>query len=256
MSENLPRVLMAILAKDKALTLGLYLKCIEAFDYPKDKIFLWVRVNNCNDNTRDILLDWLERVKFQYAGVHFDASDVEIPVQNWAPHEWVLERFEVLCPIREESMLATLKHACDYYFIADCDNLLVPSTLKKLLDPSVQIVAPMLQHPTTVYSNYHSTADPNGYFENDDIYIPILSRRVRGLIAVDVVHCTYLIRADAIPHLTYLDGSNRFDYVILAHSARRAGITQFLNNQEYFGFLTTDEEPETMARARELCTWV
>ena len=44
-----PRVLLAILAKQKEPTLPLYLDCIEALDYPKASIILYIRTNNNTD---------------------------------------------------------------------------------------------------------------------------------------------------------------------------------------------------------------
>ena len=44
-------VTIAILAKDKAHTLPLYLACIEAQTWPKKNTYLYIRTNNNNDET-------------------------------------------------------------------------------------------------------------------------------------------------------------------------------------------------------------
>lgn len=64
-----PRVLIAILAKQKEPALPLYLQCIEELDYPKSSIVLYIRTNNNRDRTETILRDWVGRVGKRYAAV-------------------------------------------------------------------------------------------------------------------------------------------------------------------------------------------
>jgi GR25 family glycosyltransferase involved in LPS biosynthesis len=56
-----------------------------------------------------------------------------------------------------------------------------------------------------------------------------------------VVHCTYLVRADIVPQITYDDGSGRHEYVIFADSARKAGIPQYIDNRQIYGYITFGE---------------
>src|SRR5262249_21251959 len=58
----LENVTIAILAKDKAHTLPLYLTCLEKQTWPKEKTNLYIRTNNNNDNTVQILKEWVEKV--------------------------------------------------------------------------------------------------------------------------------------------------------------------------------------------------
>lgn len=60
-----PSVLVCILARNKGHLLDLYLKCIEALDYPKDKMHLFIHTNDNRDNTVKILLAWIARVEVQ-----------------------------------------------------------------------------------------------------------------------------------------------------------------------------------------------
>ncbi len=86
--KDSPRVLMAILAKQKEPALPLYLDCIEALDYPKSSIVLYIRTNNNTDKTEKILRDWVARVGHLYHSVEFDASDVAERVEQDREHEW------------------------------------------------------------------------------------------------------------------------------------------------------------------------
>lgn len=248
--SNHPRILLAILAKQKEPVLPFYLRCIEALEYPKDAIVLYVRTNNNTDRTGAILKDWIARVGHQYAKVIFDDRDVETQVQKYGVHEWNVTRFRVLALIRQESMQMSVRENCDFYFVVDVDNFLFPNALAELVALNLPVVGPLLRHvePTNPYANYHLKADPNGYYLDCEEYYWILRQRVRGIVNVDVIHCTYLVRRDVVNQLTYEDGSGRYEYVIFSDSARRNGIGQFLDNREIYGYLTLDERPEAAMR--------
>ena len=48
-------ITIAILAKDKAHSLDLYLQCLESQTWPKDQTYLYIRTNNNNDQTGKVL---------------------------------------------------------------------------------------------------------------------------------------------------------------------------------------------------------
>jgi len=241
-----PRVLVAILAKQKEEALPLFLRCIEAIDYPKSAIVLYVRTNNNTDLTEQILRDWIAQIGPSYAGVEFDAASVEQPVETFGQHEWNETRFRVLGNIRNVSLSKTSEHACDFYFVCDVDNFIRPCTLRELVALKLPIVAPLLRitDPNGYYSNFFAEVDPNGFYGHCDQYHWILQRRIRGVFEVPVVHCTYLIRADVIPRLGYLDGSERYEFVVFSDSARKAGIQQYIDNRQIYGYITFDAESD------------
>jgi hypothetical protein len=254
-----PRVLLAILAKQKEKALPLYLDCIEALDYPKSAIALYIRTNNNTDRTRLLLRDWVSRRGYQYASVDFDATDVDEPVERLGVHEWNALRFRVLGHIRSMSMQRALERHCNFYFVADVDNFIRPCTLKELVALNLPIVSPLLRaiQPGSVYSNYHADIDQNGYYRECDQYHWILNGHIRGVFEVPVIHCTYLVRSDILPELSYEDGSERHEYVILSDSARRARIPQYIDNRQVYGYLTFGEGdghyvPDGIERGRSL----
>ena len=81
LGEPTPKVLLAILAKQKEPMLPLYLDCIDALDYPKSAIHIYIRTNNNTDATERLLREWVERAGAAYASVEFDASDVSEQVR-------------------------------------------------------------------------------------------------------------------------------------------------------------------------------
>jgi hypothetical protein len=240
-----PRVLLAILAKQAERVLPFYLLCIEALDYPKASIVLYVRTNNNTDRTADILKNWIAQVRDQYESIEFDASDISESIEQFAVHEWNATRFKILARLRQESMNRALQNGCDYYFVVDVDNFIKPSTLKELVATKLPLVAPLLRSTGKYpqYSNFHEKIDDNGYFLTSDEYFWLLEQRVRGLCQVPVVHCTYLVRSDAISQLSYDDGSDRHEYVVFSESARRSGIAQYLDTRDVYGYLTLEDDP-------------
>lgn len=239
-----PRVLIAILAKQKEKVLPFYLLCIEALDYPKSSIVLHIRTNNNTDRTSAILRDWVGRVGHGYAQVEFDSSDTPEPVEQFGVGEWNAMRFSVLGRLRQESMQRALENRCDYYFVADVDNFIRPNTLKELISARVAIVAPLLKSTPVgrLYSNFHEQVDARGYFVQSDAYYWLFDQRVKGLCQVPVVHSTYLVRSDVIPLLSYHDGSGRHDYVIFSERARKQRIVQYLDTRDVYGYLTLEED--------------
>ncbi len=249
-----PKVLLAILAKQMGTMLPLFLRCIEALDYPKSSIVIYIRTNNNKDRTREMLAEWVEQVRPHYAAIEMDATDVPEQVETFGVHEWNAERFKVLGRIRNVSLRKTLEHGCAYYFTADVDNFVRPCTLKELVALSLPIVAPLLRSvdESSRYSNYHADIDDNGYFRDCQQYDWILSQAITGVFELPVVHCTYLIRADVIPALDYEDDSYRHEYVIFSDRARRNGIPQYYDNRQLYGYLTLDEGRAVVEQAARL----
>jgi GR25 family glycosyltransferase involved in LPS biosynthesis len=171
---------------------------------------------------------------------------VSEPVQQFAAHEWNATRFQVLGRIRNKSLQRALDFGCDFYFVSDVDNFVRPNTLRDLVALNLPIVAPLLRslEPSRFYSNYHAEIDDSGYYRNSDQYMWILQQWVSGVIEVPVVHTTYLVRADVLPELSYLDGTSRYEYVIFSDSARKADVQQYIDNRQVYGYITFGEGSE------------
>lgn len=232
-------VTIAILAKDKAHTLPLFLACIEKQTWPQSKTYLYIRTNDNNDQTAQILKDWVARVGDKYLGVYFDDSDAPISVKEYVQHEWNCIRFQVLGKIRQESLDWAHAHN-SHYFVADCDNFIFPHTIETMVYTNLPIVAPLL-HSNCAYSNFHPDVDENGYMKDSPFYLPFVNREIKGHVQVPVVHCTYFIRHEILQHMTYDDESYRYEYVIFSDNARKKEIPQYLDTTDVFGFVSFAE---------------
>lgn len=234
-------ITIAILAKDKEHTLPLYLACLENQTWPAEKTYLYIRTNNNNDNTAQMLRDWVDRVSDRYAKIYFDDTDVDVPVQQFGQHEWNYTRFLVLGKIRQDSVDWAYAHN-SHYFVADCDNFIFPDTIENMVKTNVPIVAPLLRcYSQKYYSNYHDITDENGYYAPSVLYYEILEQKMRGIIEVEVVHCTYFIRHEVLNKMCYDDESARYEYVIFSHNARRKDIPQYIDNRTIYGYISFAE---------------
>lgn len=239
-TDDTPTVLIAILAKNKAHTLPIFLDRVLNQEYPKDKIKIYIRTNNNKDNTLEILTKFKNDYESDYNKIILEGEDVENINSAERPHEWNSNRFKTLGRIRQRSLDVCLEEKCDYYFVIDCDNFITPLTLSYLVNKRKPIIAPILKaipKEDDFYSNFFSDIDKNGYYKNKDQYCNILYKKIVGTFRVPVVHCTYLIDAKVIPSLCYDDNTGRYEFVIFSHSARKSLIAQYITNEKYFGEL-------------------
>lgn len=242
-------VTIAILAKDKAHVLPLYLNIIENQTYPASKIKLYIRTNNNNDNTAQVLEEWIEKVKDRYSEINYNSNNVEERVQEYTPHAWNDLKLTVLKRLRQES-IEWARTKGTHYFVVDCDNFIAFDTLEVLLNTGLPVVGPLLRNgdnPLSFYSNYHFVTDEFGYYKYSDSYFDIFHQKIKGLIEVEVIHCTYLVRNEVLEFVSYIDETSRYDYVIFSHTLRKAGIPQYIDNRRDYGKLTFCDTIEEFA---------
>lgn len=241
-------ITIAILAKDKAHTLPFLLQCIENQTWPASKTYIYIRTNNNNDNTKQILEEWVQKVQDRYPKIYFNGDDVEQPVQQYGQHEWNCTRFKVLGKIRQDSLNWAYENN-SHYFVVDCDNFIQPNTIQAMFNTQLPIVAPFLICSTWYgYSNYHAAVDASGYFASCDQYMHIYHRIAPGTFEVPVVHCCYFICHDVLPLISYDDNSYRYEYVIFSDSARKNNIPQYIDNREVYGYISFAENEEGLSQ--------
>lgn len=230
-------VLLAILARNKAHVLPTYLKCIDNLDYDKKLVTVYVNSNNNDDTTKEILEEWVKKNKKYYRHIEFDHHTIEkMPATN--PHDWASERWSILGKIRQQSLMKTKEYKCDYYFVADCDNFVIPSTLKLLISKDKPIIAPLLRaipQPNDPYSNYFYDVTDSGYYKDHPHYFKIFNREQIGTFKVPVVHQVYLVKSECIDKLSYGDVINEWEFIIFSRNARKNQVDQYICNEEEFG---------------------
>jgi hypothetical protein len=230
-------VTIAILAKDKSVTLPLYLYCILSQTFPKSQTSLYIRTNDNTDNTTEILKNFVDEHGEKYKEVYFNDEDINSELKTYNVHEWNNFRFKILGKIRQDS-IDWAKDRDSWYFVIDCDNFINPNTLESLINLNLPTVAPLLQS-SSLYSNYHYDHDVNGYLKNHSMYHSLYNYQVLGIVKVSVIHCTYLIRPDILKDVCYDDESYRYEYVIFSDALRKKSIPQYIDNRDkHYGFIT------------------
>jgi hypothetical protein len=247
-------LVIAILAKDKGFCLPLYLECIYKQTVAKQHTHLYIRTNDNKDNTQEILKQFIKDHESEYASIYFDDSSIDESLKKYKHHEWNSHRCKVLGKIRQDS-IDYAKQRNAHYFVADCDNFIVPETIAELLKNSENgIIAPMLnsnRDGDVAYSNYHYDIDKNGYLKKHDLYTKVLYRNIKGLIEVPVVHCTYFINNKFLNDIVYDDESYRYEYVIFSHVLRNKNIPQILDNRRFYGIVEFSQTGEELKKQFE-----
>ena len=232
-------VLLSILARNKAHVLPHYLSCIDAQQYDKKLITVYINTNNNDDDTQRILEKWAESKKPEYKDIIFENHFVKEIFPQGA-HEWTPAQFKILGEIRNKSLKKAKECLCDYYFVVDCDNFITPCTLKELVAKDKPIIAPMLRSVPDnrdMYSSFFPDIDKNGYFKMGPDFEKMVLREKVGTFQVPVVHCTYLVNSNYIDKLAYVDGSDDYEFIIFSKAARKNNIPQFVCNEKDFGVL-------------------
>lgn len=241
-------IVVAILSKNSEITLPFYLKCIYNQTYDKKYIHLYIRTNDNTDKTRDILFEYINNYGDLYASVYFDDTDTKMNAEliKLKNHHWNQMRFQTLSKIRQESIDYAIQKKADY-FTVDCDNFIIPSTLENLMKiKKIGIVSPMLkEYPEwTNYSNFHYKVAEDGFYEENETYRSIVKDEITGIIRSGCVHCTYYIDNRYLPLVSYIDGTERYEYVIFSEIMRKHGIGQYIDNTEKYGFLVRIDNQE------------
>jgi hypothetical protein len=239
--DEFPKVLLSILARNKGHVLPLYLRCISCLDYPKKRIHVYIHTNNNNDDTVDVLQTWSKNESKEYLSIEFVHEDFEDLVNDVSEsHRWQenRKRLDVLAGVRQRSLGKTLEKDCDYYFVSDCDNFLLPNTLTDLVKLNLRgIVSPALHcagDPT--FSNFFLCKNDfkswrNANFQN------IVTMKKKCVQKAFVVHCTYLVDSksirDGLTYVSILPGE--WEFMTFAIDSVRLGIPMYIDNRHYYG---------------------
>lgn len=224
--DRFPNVLIAIHATQSEELLQFHLENIANLEYPKSSILVYIQTTKDNPFSQAVIQKWADENSQSYAHVDIEFCDFKAETSHAAK-------------ARTKSIKRTLELGCDFYFACDVENFIRAETLIELIGLNLPISAPFLRSlvPERYFSNYHAEVDANGYYAENDQYLWILNRWVRGIFEVPLVHCTYLVRADVIEHLSYEDGSGRDHHVVFAEQARKAGIPQYIDNRQVYGYI-------------------
>lgn len=113
-----PTVFIAILARNKEITLPYFLSLLQDQDYPKDRISLWISSDHNQDNTITVLEKWLSSVSDKYHSIvtNFDKSGSKYP-DELGPAHWSLNRFNNVINLREKALNSARAKWADFILV-------------------------------------------------------------------------------------------------------------------------------------------
>jgi hypothetical protein len=215
------KIFLSILVRDDEDILPQFLEAVEALQYDKSLITLYINVGDSRDDTKGVLEEWINRNS--YAQVIFDSSE-QLPrnylfeeelrgfTYSVEPYKLFPQHFKIPASLRNRSLERARQSDCELYFSLDCDVFLAPGTLKYLVNKGVSIISPKLKLVSK---------------KADD-----LSKSQEGTVEVSSVHNCFLVQAQYLDKLYFQEETHDF-----AESAMENLIPQYLCSERNFGDL-------------------
>uniref|UniRef100_A0A6I8NV19 Cerebral endothelial cell adhesion molecule n=1 Tax=Ornithorhynchus anatinus TaxID=9258 RepID=A0A6I8NV19_ORNAN len=236
-----PSVVIALLARNAAHSLPHYLGALDRLDYPKGRLALWCATDHNEDNTTQMLQEWLAAVGKDYASVTWrPQGEPRSYPEEEGPKHWTRERYQFLMELRQEALDFARSWGADYILFADTDNILTNNqTLRFLVEEGRPVVAPMLDSQT-FYSNFWCGITPQGYYRRTVEYFPTKKRQRLGCFSVPMVHSTFLLalRGEGAARLAFYPPHPNYtwpfdDIIVFAFSCQA----------QRFGYLNVPAQP-------------
>jgi len=242
-----PSIFISILVRNKEHTLPYFLTLLEKQSYPKSRIILYLRSDNNQDDTIEVLETWLSSVgpKHEYHDIIKDFRECETDDCDLSPVGWSDTRFEYIMSLRQKSLEMARFSLADFYMSLDADVFLTNErTIEDLVSKDLLIVAPMLSS-IGLYSNFWGGMSDTFYYERTEDYKKILEYKMVGCFQVPMVHTCLLLdlRHSESDSLTFIPENipsypgPRDDIIVFALSASLNNIPLHVCNDERYGTL-------------------
>ncbi|OCT57947.1 procollagen galactosyltransferase 1 isoform X1 [Xenopus laevis] len=258
--EGPPSLVIALIARNAAHSLPYSLGALERLHYPRDRISLWCATDHNEDETLDVLQDWVEAVHPLYHSLQWkaDVAPRWYP-QETGPKDWPKERYEHVMKLRQEALTYAREKQAHYIMYVDADNVLTNEhTLRLLMAENKTLVAPMLDSQTG-FSNFWCGITPQGFYRRTPDYYPTRNRQRSGCFPVPMVHSTFLIDlqkeeshglAFYPPHPKYTWTFD--DIIVFAYSCLAAGVQGYVCNTHRYGYVNVPALPHQEIEDDEL----
>lgn len=179
--------------------------------------------------------------------------------------KWNERKLRLMGLLRQQTLDQAWAWNTDCFFVADADNFIISSTLRALASLRLPMVSPMLtlpdiNHTSFLWTSHHMDygRDPvthRLYFQPHRLDGDLRWRRIRGIIQVPLVQCTFLLWLDPSlkDQVTYLAPQppphpmsdikpGEFEFQVLAESLRRAGVKMYVDNTHRWGYAVYHNE--------------
>lgn len=214
-----------------------------------------IRCDHNNDNSIQVLQEWLEHSADLYHSVNYSFDDeTSRYVNESSAYDWPASRFKHVIALKEEALQYARDIWADFIFFLDADVLLTaPKSLKELTALRLPIVAPMLLSDS-LYSNFWCGMTEDYYYQRTPEYKEIYHKDKVGSFAVPMVHTAVLvhmnyagaryltfdrqrlIQMQSAQHAQLYDGPVD-DIIVFAMSANHSGVPLHICNTLPFGYM-------------------
>jgi hypothetical protein len=142
------KILLGCPISNRGWILPYYLRSIENLDFNKTQILLYFIVNNSNDNTLDLLLDFQSKNKNKYIDIIIERMNSNKEYQDARTEIRQEYGYKWLSILRNRLLDVCVKKKCTHFFSVDSDIVFSSDTLKRMLEHNVDIVSNL------IYNNY------------------------------------------------------------------------------------------------------
>lgn len=210
-----PIVMLALFIEQNTPFIDEYLRNIEDLDYPKNRMHLFIHLNAMHHyhHVKDFGAKWEDE---------YLSKKIIIPAHSKSEAE-----------ARTEALNHCNQLECDYQFVIDSNvQIFNPEILKLLIEQNRPVVAPMVNVPDKLWSNFWGEVNSDGFYARSDDYIDIVKGNRKGVWNVPYLSSIYLIQGKRIrsPNTpSYVDGSLDPD-MKFCQDLRNKGIFMFVMN--------------------------
>lgn len=225
-----PEITIGGPVRNRAWILPMYLQKLYELDYPKGKIrFLFV-LNDSKDSSEQILIDFKNKYRSEYAGFRMFTINAGTPEDSRMTDEGRTPIYYHLANVRN-SLIEKIE--TPYYLSVDTDILVPPHTIKTLLESDKDMVAGVIwndyiRKPSAVYPD----ARPNFMINNGGKLEHYKKYPLNSLFEVHTTGAVCLM-SKAICEKVRFHGSQKGEDIPFCIEAREKGFSVWVNSRVF-----------------------
>ena len=126
-----PKIFIGVPTRNHAWILRKHLEGLFLLDYPKDRIFVYFLVNDCEDNTEEIIKEFQAKHKDKYLAIQYE-------VKNYGKEKdsrtYIrINLYSHFADLKNHVKMVFLQSDCEYWLHIDSDTIMKPDTAEKFL---------------------------------------------------------------------------------------------------------------------------
>jgi len=199
---NDKRIMIFAPVNQRAWILSYYLRNIYNIEYPKSLLsILWI-VNNCTDNSFQLLQEFKDRHNDEYESIDiqiWDNPEMGIDSRDTVHRNTYTYRW--LSDLRNRGVSECIKHDCDYLFSCDSDILVRSNVLELLLKADKDYVAGLIYngyetHESIYWQIPNMLRKEGNYYKHVNNYY---TKNKLGVIEIDFSGAVFLANKKVLP---------------------------------------------------------